>query len=102
MTATRAIDPGADANGVDLRGETALLAVSAHGLLNSASVLLGLVDTLRYGWSSVSDREREQLLAALYRHAELISGALRDLARGVPLGIHDALDDSSARGPATG
>ena len=81
--------------------EVALMSVTAHGLLNSAAVLLGSVDSLRRSWQQLDNAQREALLDAVHRHARLIAGTLEDLVRGMPLSVVEALDALNAQQPGT-
>jgi hypothetical protein len=53
--------------------------VDAHGLLNSASVIMLGLSTLDDGWGALPDAERRDVLARVRRHADLLAAGLREL-----------------------
>jgi EAL domain-containing protein (putative c-di-GMP-specific phosphodiesterase class I) len=62
----------------------ASVAVTAHGLLSSASAIEGALALLRRRLDSISDEEYRALVATAERQARHIGGVLRDLVRGLP------------------
>ena len=80
----------------DLGPDDALIAVTAHGLLNSTAVLLAAADALRTGWHELAESDRDQMLDAVYRHATVIAGTLEDVVRGLPPSVSVALDRLTA------
>ena len=72
--------------------DDATLAVVAHGLLNSLTVLTGTADMIRGSVGERSD-EVQCWLERMERHASLIGGVLQDLMRGLPHEAIVALDE---------
>lgn len=58
-----------------------LLAVVAHSLLNSMSVIAGNAETLAQHWERVEPATRAQLLDRITTQASHVSGVLADLVR---------------------
>lgn len=56
-----------------------LSAVDAHGLLNSASVIVLGLCTLDDGWDALPDAERRDVLARVHRHADGLLAGLRGM-----------------------
>src|SRR5437763_17027217 len=65
------------------RADEATLAVVAHGLLRSVTVVQGGVETLRLRWATLDDAVRDEILSAVMDHAVLIGASLQDLVRGI-------------------
>ena len=65
-------------------GVDASVAVTAHGLLSSASAIEGALALLRRRLDSITDEEYRALVATAERQARHIGGVLRDLVRGLP------------------
>jgi hypothetical protein len=61
-------------------------AIVAHGLLNSMAVLKGTATALLDHWELMTaDPERaKEMLGRIARQADLASGVLEDLVRGLP------------------
>jgi K+-sensing histidine kinase KdpD len=73
-------------------GDDGLLAVVAHALLGSISVVTGVIDILDERWDELTEATRKELLARAGVQAEHISNSLKDLLRGLPEEVIDALD----------
>lgn len=69
-----------------------LLAVVAHSLLGSISVVVGAVETLDAHWDDLDDSTRSELLQHASVQARYVSESLKDLLRGLPEEVIDALD----------
>ena len=69
-----------------------LLAVVAHALLGSISVVLGAVETLESHWADLDDKTRNELLEHAAVQARYVSESLKDLLRGLPEEVIEALD----------
>jgi hypothetical protein len=59
-------------------------AVIAHGLLNSMSVVVSGVTTLRDRWSGLSPTARDDLFERVLKHAVFVTDVLKDVTRGLP------------------
>ena len=70
-----------------------LLAVVAHALLGSITVVVGAIDLLRDHWDELDAATRHDLLGRAGVQADHISNSLRDLLRGLPPEVIDALDE---------
>jgi len=75
----------------------AVMAVMAHGLLNAMSVVMGSVDLLDRGWDDLTGEQREQLFDSLKQQGVSVVDGLRDMMRGIPQQLADALDEIDAR-----
>ena len=82
---------------IDEQGDDALLAVVAHSLLGSMSVVVGAVETVEQHWERLGDDTRRQLLVDAGIQARYVSEVLRDLLRGLPPEVIAALDDLQRR-----
>jgi K+-sensing histidine kinase KdpD len=71
--------------------QDALLAVIAHSLLGSLSVCSGAVKTLR-DHPDLSAHQRDELLRMAVEQADHMAEVLKDLMRGAPPEILEALD----------
>jgi hypothetical protein len=76
----------------EIGGDEAAWAVAAHGLLGSMAVIVGGVSTVLEKGTRLSDVEQKEFLSAALAQAEFVSAALRDLIRGAPTQVVDALD----------
>ncbi|MGK2947283.1 MAG: hypothetical protein ACSLFP_01800 [Acidimicrobiales bacterium] len=65
--------------------DAALLAIVAHGLLNSGSVVSTAAATLDEAWAELSDGMRRRLIQMILEHNAHITKVLDGLARGLPL-----------------
>lgn len=70
-----------------------MVAVVAHGLLNSMAIIAGAASTLREAWDALDARRRAELLAMIGDQAQHVSDMLGDLARGLPPGVLRQLDE---------
>src|SRR5947207_2941363 len=66
-----------------VRADEATLAVVAHGLLRSITVVQGGVETLRRRWDLLDACTRDEIMQAVMDHAVLIGASLQDLVRGM-------------------
>jgi len=66
-----------------VRADEATLAVVAHGLLRSITVVQGGVETLRRRWDLLAPCTRDEIMQAVMDHAVLIGASLQDLVRGM-------------------
>jgi hypothetical protein len=69
-----------------------LLAVMAHGLLNSMSVIAGSAETMKLHWARLDDAVKLELLDKMIAQAALVSGVLGDLVRSGRPELVEALD----------
>lgn len=76
----------------DLDLDDTLMAVMAHGLLTSMSVVTGSIGLLRDAWEDIDADEREQLLAKAEEQALHVGAVLTDLVRGLPAEVITQLD----------
>lgn len=81
------VPPGADASELD-----ATLAVVAHGLLTSMSVIQGANLVLRQDWDRLAPNRRAELLDMALTQADHTIGVLQDLMRGVSPELAAELD----------
>src|SRR5437763_7534750 len=79
-----------------VRADEATLAVVAHGLLRSITVVQGGVETLRRRWDSLETCTRNEIMQAVMDHAVLIGASLQDLVRGMPLTDVPSTDNGDA------
>jgi signal transduction histidine kinase len=80
------------------------MAVIAHALLNSLSVISGSTELL-LEHDDLPPATRTDLLERIHNQAIHVSGVLQDLVRGLPVGVQDALQaltPSEDRSPASG
>jgi len=75
--------------------DDAMLAVVAHGLLNSVTILQGTADMISGSLDERSSEEVRTGLDRIQRHAALLGGVLQDLMRGLPHEAIMALDELS-------
>ena len=75
------------------------IAVIAHSLISSAAVVThALQSLLEYG-HDFDEARRRDLLAMALTQAEYLSEVLKDVARGLPADVSDALDAIGERRP---
>jgi hypothetical protein len=75
-------------------------AVIAHSLISSVAVVTGALQSLlAYGEELPSDR-RQSLLQMALTQAEYLTEVLKDVARGLPAEVIDALDGIGERRPS--
>jgi hypothetical protein len=77
--------------------DDALLAVVAHSLLGSMSVVVGAVETVDQHWDRLGEDTRRQLLKDASVQARYVSDVLRDLLRGLPPEVIAVLDSLERR-----
>lgn len=70
-----------------------LLSVEAHGMLNSLTVALATVSTLRSSWGEIDDERCLHLLGRAEEQLVLLSDTLTELVRGIPAETLTFLDD---------
>lgn len=75
----------------------AMVAVMAHGLLNAMSVVIGSADLLERRWDDLTAEQRQEIFASLKRQSESVVEGLRDMMRGVPEALAEALDEVDHR-----
>jgi K+-sensing histidine kinase KdpD len=76
----------------DVELDDTLMAVMAHGLLTSMSVVAGSIGLLRDAWEEIDADEREALLAKAEEQALHVGAVLTDLVRGLPAEVLEHLD----------
>ena len=76
--------------------EEATIAIVAHALLSSMSVIMGAACTLEERWSTLEPHQRLSLLGMISGQSEHVSGVLRDLVLGLPAGVLSALESSAS------
>ena len=76
----------------DLDLDDTLMAVMAHGLLTSMSVVTASLGLLRDAWEDFDADERETLLAKAEQQALHVGAVLTDLVRGLPADVIKQLD----------
>lgn len=75
----------------DITETEAMLAVVAHGLLNTASVVAIGIDTLRASWAQMTEQQRATLLDTLSGQARTIVSVIEDMMRALPQRALDGL-----------
>lgn len=70
----------------------ATVAVVAHGLLNSITVIRAAATTLRERWPQLPDGERDDMLEKLDAQAAHIGNVLQDLVQLLPTTARAMLD----------
>lgn len=73
-------------------GHSIDVAVVAHALLGSMSVVAGAAHTLQRSFDTLTPDERRAVLDRLVVQSDHVIGVLGDVARGLPAAAHDALD----------
>jgi K+-sensing histidine kinase KdpD len=76
----------------DLDLDDTLMAVMAHGLLTSMSVVTATIGLLRDAWEDFDADEREALLAKAEEQSLHVGAVLTDLVRGLPAEVISQLD----------
>ena len=71
--------------------DEASMALIAHGLLNSVSVVSATATLLRMSGSKMEDIRRDELLGGMVGQANLMAGVLKDLVHGLPIEALDVL-----------
>jgi K+-sensing histidine kinase KdpD len=85
-----------DRRGSDATESDATLAVVAHGLLTSLSVIQGANLMLRDDWDRLTEQRRIELINMALLQAQHTIGVLQDLMRGVAPNIAAELDRLAA------
>lgn len=70
-----------------------LLAVMAHGLLNSMGVIAGAAETLKVHWARLDEAIKLELLDKMIQQSTLVTGVLQDLVRSGRPELVEALDE---------
>jgi len=68
------------------------VARSFHGLINSASVVIGGAETLQASWSRMSDGQRDVVIGMVLEQSRTIQALLRDLSERPPGELHAAIE----------
>jgi hypothetical protein len=76
-------------------------AVIAHSLISSVAVVTSAVQSLLAFGDDLGPDKRDELLRMALTQAEYVSEVLKDLARGLPPEVIDALDAIAERRPFT-
>ena len=76
-------------------------AVIAHSLISSVAVVSSAIQSLLTFGEDLGQDKREELLRMALTQAEYMSEVLKDLARGLPSEVIDALDAIAERRPFT-
>jgi Tfp pilus assembly protein PilN len=74
-------------------------AVIAHSLISSVAVVSSAIQSLLTFGEDLGPAKREELLHMALTQAEYMSEVLKDLARGLPPEVIDALDAIAERRP---
>jgi hypothetical protein len=74
-------------------------AVIAHSLISSVAVVSSAIQSLLTFGEDLGPAKREELLNMALTQAEYMSEVLKDLARGLPPEVIDALDAIAERRP---
>ena len=83
----------------DAPGPDPTTAVIAHSLISSVAVVSSAIQSvLAYG-DDLGAEKREELLRMALTQAEYLSEVLKDMARGLPAEVIEALDAISERRP---
>ncbi len=76
--------------------------VIAHALLSSVAVVTGALQSILAYGETLGAGPRDDLLQVALTQAEYLAEVLRDMARGLPADVIDALDAISDRRPVGG
>jgi hypothetical protein len=76
-------------------------AVIAHSLISSVAVVSSAIQSLLTFGDDLGPEKHEELLRMALTQAEYMSDVLKDLARGLPPEVIDALDAIAERRPFT-
>ena len=87
-----------DAAGDDT-GPDPTTAVIAHSLISSVAVVSSAIQSLIAFGDDLGTAKRDELLRMALTQAEYLSEVLKDLARGLPAEVIDALDAIAERRP---
>ncbi len=75
------------------------VAVIAHSLISSVSVIAGALQTVIAYDVTLDDDQRSRLLGMALTQATYVGEVLKDMARGLPSEVIEALDSISERRP---
>ena len=89
-----------DADGGE--GPDPTTAVIAHSLISSVAVVSSAIHSLLSFGEDLGADKREELLRMALTQADYLSEVLKDLARGLPAEVIDALDAIAVRRPVAG
>jgi hypothetical protein len=67
-----------------------------HGLINSASVIIGGAETLQASWSRMTDDQRDFVIGMVLEQSRTIQVLLRDLSARPPGELHAAIERHTA------
>ena len=86
-------------DGDDAQGPDPTTAVIAHSLISSVAVVSSAIQSLIAFGEDLGAEKREELLRMALTQAEYLSEVLKDMARGLPAEVIEALDAISERRP---
>lgn len=84
----------------DRRADRTAIAVTAHSLLQSVSVILAAAEMIQTHGEQIGDRRQNELLDLIGAQGRHIAGVLVDLVRGVPPEVLEVLDELRPAPPA--
>ena len=84
-----------------VEGPDPTTAVIAHSLISSVAVVSSAIQSLIAFGDELDAAKRDELLRMALTQAEYLSEVLKDMARGLPAEVIDALDAISERRPFT-
>lgn len=85
----------------DGQGPDTTTAVIAHSLISSVAVVSSAIQSLIAFGEDLGPEKRDELLRMALTQAEYLAEVLKDLARGLPAEVIEALDAISERRPFT-
>lgn len=85
----------------DRRADRTAVAVTAHSLLQSVSVILAAAEMIQTHGDQLGQDRHSELLDLIGAQGRHIAGVLVDLVRGVPPEVLEVLDELRPRPPAT-
>lgn len=71
------------------------IAENFHGVINSAAVIIGGVETLRASWRDMTDGQRDLILEMVGEQSLTIQELLGELSRRPPAELHAAIERHS-------
>lgn len=84
----------------DRRADRTAIAVTAHSLLQSVSVILAAAEMIQTHGDQLGGRRQNELLDLIGAQGRHIAGVLVDLVRGVPPEVLEVLDELRPAPPA--